>query len=184
MMSIEDQEMRYGAGQLEYHIIDDIHKGQAQLTDSSQQFKNQRMKHNFNGYYDDLQTAMYVSGSYAGLNQERHCNYCTGSLHNMPTGEIYFTHDDNCMFNHDGESENDEEYDECNHVGTGDKGAGGPYGDTDEVDIEGDREVEMLKRRLERFDQSRAMRKIRPNISIEWIGKLKEKLRIISISYG
>ena len=70
----------------------------------------------------------------------------------MPTGEVYFAHDENCMFNNDGESENEEEYDESNHGVIGDRGAGGPYGDEEETDIEVDREVELLKRRLERYD--------------------------------
>ena len=38
----------------------------------------------------------------------------------------------------------------------------------------------MLKRRLERYDNMRARRKIRPNISNEWVNKLKEILNILS----
>jgi hypothetical protein len=38
----------------------------------------------------------------------------------------------------------------------------------------------MLKRRLERYDNMRARRKMRPNISNEWVNKLKEILKILS----
>lgn len=47
----------------------------------------------------------------------------------------------------------------------------------DEGDQEGDREVEELKRRLERVDYMQIKRKMKPNISLEWIVKLKEYLR-------
>ena len=64
----------------------------------------------------------------------------------------------------------------------GEEGAGGPFGDVEEQDLEGDREVEMLKKRLERADNMRVKRKIKPNISNEWVNKLREILRILSNS--
>lgn len=86
------------------------------------------------------------------------------------------------------ESENDEEYEECSQIAPqrykGEEGAGGPQGDKDDHDLEGDREVELLKRRLERYDHSRVKKKMRPNISNEWISKLKERLRILSSNQG
>ncbi len=92
------------------------------------------------------------------------------------------------MFNNGGEggeSENEEDYEDCNQISHEgyrvEDGDGAPYAQSDEQqDIEGDREVEMLKRRLERQDYMRVKRKMRPNISTEWINKLKEILRILS----
>ena len=48
------------------------------------------------------------------------------------------------------------------------------------TDFEGDQEVEILRRRLERFDQMQLKRKMRPNISNEWVSKLNEKLKRLS----
>jgi hypothetical protein len=91
------------------------------------------------------------------------------------------------MFNNGGEgceSENEEDYEECNQITQegyrGEEGAGGPYTENEEQDVEGDSEVEMLKRRLDIYDHMRAKRKMRPNISNEWVNKLKEILRILS----
>lgn len=44
-------------------------------------------------------------------------------------------------------------------------------------DKEGDAEVEELRRRLERVE-NRSRKRLRPNVSLEWLGKLKEFLRI------
>ena len=137
-MSIEDQ------ANLEQQIMDDIN--------FNNQFKNQRLKHNFN-----FQQQVYVEGGYGLHCDERQCNYCTGTLHSTPNGDIYFSHDQNCMFNNGDEgceSENDEIYEECSQIAPqrykGEEGAGGPQIEGEEQDLEGDREVEMLKRRLER----------------------------------
>jgi hypothetical protein len=131
---------------------------------------------------------VYVEGGYGLHCDERQCNYCTGTLHSTPSGDIVFCHDQNCMFSNNsgegGETDNEDEYDDCNlipHDGfRGEEGAGGPYAENEEQDVEGDREVELLKRRLERYDYMRGMRKMRPNISNEWINKLREILRILS----
>lgn len=47
-------------------------------------------------------------------------------------------------------------------------------------DIEGDREVEVLRKRLERFEMFSLKRKMKPNINKDWITKLKEKIRILN----
>lgn len=94
-------------------------------------------------------------------------------------GQQYFAHEESCMFSR-GEygSENEESEGDADYGQefSGD-GAGGP---NEEVDIEGDREVDMLRRRLERIDQMHLKHKMRPNISQEWVSKLREKLRILS----
>lgn len=47
-------------------------------------------------------------------------------------------------------------------------------------DVEGDREVEILRKRLERFEMFQLKRKMKPNINKDWITKLREKIRIFN----
>lgn len=72
-------------------------------------------------------------------------------------------HEENCVMQNEYGSENGEDGDSLQEM--------------DEGDQEGDREVEELKRRLERVDYMQIKRKMKPNISLEWIVKLKEYLR-------
>ncbi len=47
-------------------------------------------------------------------------------------------------------------------------------------DVEADREVEILRKRLERFEMFSLKKKMKPNINKDWITKLKEKIRILN----
>lgn len=81
---------------------------------------------------------------------------------NTPDGQ-FFLHEENCVIQTEYGSENGDDGDDSVSP--------------DEGDQEGDREVEELKRRLERVDYMQGKRKMKPNISLEWIVKLKEYLK-------
>ena len=111
------------------------------------------------------------------------CKFCNGQIIMAPEGLAQFIHEDDCVFKNaeygseefgedimDGNDMEEEEYIE------------------DVIDQEGDREVEDLKKRLERVESyargSSARHKMRPNVSAEWIAKLREYLRVIGNAVG
>lgn len=92
----------------------------------------------------------------------------------------YFLHDERCtapIENYSNEIEEDEvdfSQDELQHC---DKPGSAPRVSED---AEGDTLVESMKRRFERIQTASASRrKMRPNVSSEWIAKLQEFLRVL-----
>lgn len=97
-----------------------------------------------------------------------------------------FIHDVNCCFRQDYDSEEvgceqevqadpGDEYNDCNvnpH----------PSDYKEECDVEGDRAVEEFMKVIEgqRYQGGKIRRKLTPNVSLEWIQKLREYLRIHS----
>ena len=116
---------------------------------------------------------------------DQQCNYCNGSIHTTPQGQIYFSHDEKCtFFKGDYGSENDEDSEgaEGGHpqaLNCGEQIAPTNAPSASE-DLEGDREVEILRKRLERFEVFQLKRKMKPNINKDWITKLREKIRIFN----
>lgn len=104
------------------------------------------------------------------------CKFCTGSIVMIAEGVGHFFHSDDCVFkagNNNGSDFEDEEgldEDSQGFCEVGDEAAM-------EIDYEGDSLVEMMKKRLERIQVGR--HKMRPNVSQEWVAKLKEYLRVL-----
>jgi hypothetical protein len=101
------------------------------------------------------------------------CRYCNGQIMMTSEDRGYFVHDENCTApneNYSNEIEDEEcsfIQDELQHCDR----AGPPRLESD--DIEGDNLVEYMKRRFERVQSTASTRrKMRPNISSEWIAKL------------
>lgn len=171
-----------------------------ELKSSLQYYKNQqRIRHNFN--QQQLSAGRRGTDSYAAAIPSEHtsngqmysedlgnqcsgasCNYCQGATIRRPDGTEQFNHDDNCCFGQD--------YDDSEEVGDQDL-QGDPSNDYDdcginphppdiECDVEGDRVVEEFMRIMERQRQQggQLRRKLTPNVSAEWLQKLREYLRI------
>ena len=94
------------------------------------------------------------------------CNYCSGKLVTNNGTHYNFIHDEKCLFrqNEYGSDQGEELFDE-------------EYDEEMENDSEADREVEELKKRLERCEMMRFFKRLKPNVTKEWVQGLKEKLK-------
>lgn len=150
-MSIEDQENRQGKGVFPFN---DMSRG-AKHNFSGQSIPQSR----FNGdrYYPEDYQDLKVD-NYHELTG-RDCKHCNGQTILNPDGMPQFMHEEDC------------------HFKTTEYGSEGEIDEFEEsVDRESDAEVEDLKRRLEGVE-ARNRKRLRPNVSPEWLAKLREILR-------
>lgn len=103
------------------------------------------------------------------------CNYCKGEVIQSQDGSRQFIHDVNCCFRADYDSEEVGEQDMAQNDDHGDEYLGvnphPPDYEEEICDEEGDREVEEFIKIIERQRQQggQIRRKLRPNVSVEWI---------------
>jgi len=97
------------------------------------------------------------------------CKFCNGQIILNPDGMAQFMHEEDCVFRnaeYGSEELGDEMMDGYQEEDVA----------PDNDDREGDAEVEELRRKLEKAEY-RHRKRLRPNVSLEWLGKIKEILR-------